>query len=66
MITKAVAGFSDSVFCLQYVWKSSQSYGRIKVTDACQSLIGTFSTLRRCVVFGRMLHGASETVTNEG
>ena len=30
---------------------------RIKVTDACQSLIGTFSTLRRCVVFGRMLQG---------
>ena len=29
---------------------------RIRVTDACQSLIGTFSTLRRCVVFGRMLH----------
>ena len=29
---------------------------RIKVTDACQSLIGTFSTLRHCVVFGRMLH----------
>ena len=29
---------------------------RIKVTDACQSLIGTFSTFRRCVVFGRMLH----------
>ena len=28
----------------------------MKVTDACQSLIGTFSTLRRCVVFGRMLH----------
>ena len=24
-------------------------------TDGCQSLIGTFSTLRRCVVFGRML-----------
>ena len=29
---------------------------RIKVTEACQSLIGTFSTLRRCVIFGRMLH----------
>ena len=29
-------------------WKTS----RIKVTDACQSLIGTFSTIRHCVVFG--------------
>ena len=29
---------------------------RIKVIDACQSLIETFSTLRRCVVFGRMLY----------
>ena len=28
---------------------------RIKVTDACQSLIGTFSTFRRFVVFGRVL-----------
>ena len=28
----------------------------MKVTDAHQSLIGTFSTLRRCVVFGRLLH----------
>ena len=33
-------------------WKRS----RIKVTDACQLLLGTFSTLRPCVVFGRMLH----------
>ena len=33
----------------------SEKKSRIKVTDACQSLIGTFSTLRRCVVFGRML-----------
>ena len=31
---------------------------RIKVTDACQLLIGTFSTLRRCVVFGRRFYGA--------
>ena len=29
---------------------------RSKVTDACQLLIGAFSSLRRCVVFGRMLH----------
>ena len=29
---------------------------RSKVTDACQSFIGTFSSLRRCVLFGRMLH----------
>ena len=28
---------------------------RTKVTDVCQSLIGTLSTLRRCVVFRRML-----------
>ena len=27
----------------------------MKVTDACQSLIGFFSTLPRCVVFGRLL-----------
>ena len=32
-----------------------QKTSRNKVTDACQSLIGTFSTLRRCVVLGRML-----------
>ena len=36
---------------------------RIKVTDACQSLIGTFSTLRRCVVFGRMLQIGDEQMS---
>ena len=33
-------------------WKTC----RIKVTDACQSLIDTFSMLRCSVVFGRMFH----------
>ena len=28
---------------------------KMKVTDTCQSLIYTFSMLRHCVVFGRML-----------
>ena len=32
-----------------------QKTSRMKVTDAHQSLIGTFFTLLRCVVFGRML-----------